>query len=146
MTRRPRSAGLMTIGELSRRAGVSIKTLRQYADAGLVYTRGRSSANYRLFDSGGIDRVVFIRKTRGLGLFLADITEVFDAEQGAGRCETLRALVHARIDEIDARIAQLGRYAGTAPTAPSRTGTRPPGWRLLSPYRAGGGRLRNALR
>lgn len=32
---------LMTVGELSRRTGVPIKTLRTYADTGLVHTVGR---------------------------------------------------------------------------------------------------------
>lgn len=32
----------MTVGELSRRTGVPIKTLRQYTDWGLIYTIGRS--------------------------------------------------------------------------------------------------------
>lgn len=41
---------LMTIGQLARRTGVSIKTLREYERLGLLYTRGRSDSNYRLFD------------------------------------------------------------------------------------------------
>jgi DNA-binding transcriptional MerR regulator len=35
--------GLMTIGTLSRRTGVPVKTLRTYEDLGLIYTAGRSA-------------------------------------------------------------------------------------------------------
>jgi predicted site-specific integrase-resolvase len=45
------SNGLMTVGDLSRRTGVAVKTLRQYTDWGLIYTVGRSATNYRLFDA-----------------------------------------------------------------------------------------------
>jgi MerR family transcriptional regulator, copper efflux regulator len=43
--------GLMTIGTLSRRTEVPVKTLRTYEDLGLIYTAGRSAGNYRLFDT-----------------------------------------------------------------------------------------------
>ena len=45
---------LMTIGELSRRTGVSVKALRRYEGMGLIYTAGRSASNYRLFDESAL--------------------------------------------------------------------------------------------
>ena len=36
----------MTLGLLSRRTGVSMKTLRDHEDLGLIYTVGRSEGNY----------------------------------------------------------------------------------------------------
>lgn len=41
---------VMTIGALSRRTGVAVKTLREYEDLGFIYTAGRSPGGYRLFD------------------------------------------------------------------------------------------------
>ncbi len=64
---------LMTVGELSRRTGVPIKTLRMYADWGLVYTVGRSATNYRLFDSDALWCVRLIYELRALGLTVAEI-------------------------------------------------------------------------
>lgn len=43
----------MTIGELAERTGVSRKTIRDLEGRGLIYTAGRSQANYRLFDWSG---------------------------------------------------------------------------------------------
>ncbi|MFK4106062.1 MerR family DNA-binding transcriptional regulator [Streptomyces sp. NPDC019531] len=44
----------MTIGELSQRTGVPVRTLRKYTDLGLIHTLGRSPANYRLFDTDAL--------------------------------------------------------------------------------------------
>ena len=63
----------MTVGELSRRTSVSIKALRDYTDWGLIYTRGRSGANYRLYDDEALQCVQAITELRGLGLTLAEI-------------------------------------------------------------------------
>jgi DNA-binding transcriptional MerR regulator len=45
---------LMTVGELSRRTGLSIKAIREYEGLGLIYSAGRSTGNYRLFDSSAL--------------------------------------------------------------------------------------------
>lgn len=67
------AATFMTVGELSHRTGVSVKALREYTDWGLIYTRGRSGANYRLYDDGALGCVQAITQMRGLGLTLAEI-------------------------------------------------------------------------
>jgi len=41
---------LMTVGQLARRTGLSIKAIRQFEASGLIYSAGRSESNYRLFD------------------------------------------------------------------------------------------------
>jgi len=69
----------MTVGELSRRTGVPVKTLREYTDLGLIYTLGRSPANYRLFDADALWCVRFIDQMRGLGLTVAEIRELTSA-------------------------------------------------------------------
>jgi MerR family copper efflux transcriptional regulator len=66
----------MTIGQLARRTGVPIKALREYEQLGLLYTRGRSESNYRLFDEETLWCVQVIRRMRSLGLTLKDIQEL----------------------------------------------------------------------
>ncbi len=66
----------MTVGELSARTGFSIKNLREYADTGLIYTVGRSSANYRLFDEDALWCVSWIGNLRSLGLTVAEIRQL----------------------------------------------------------------------
>lgn len=66
---------LMTVGELSRRTGVPVKTLREYTDTGLIYTAGRSPANYRLYTTDALWCVRWIGELRGLGLTVAEIRD-----------------------------------------------------------------------
>ena len=60
--------GLMTIGELARRTGMSPKAIRQFEGLGLIYSAGRSDANNRLFDESAIWCVQAISTLRSLGL------------------------------------------------------------------------------
>ena len=59
--------GLMTIGQLATRTGTPIRALRRYTDLGLVYTVGRSPANYRLYDESAAWCVLVIGSLRRLG-------------------------------------------------------------------------------
>lgn len=100
----------MTIGELARRSGISVKALRRYEGMGLIYTVGRSSAGYRLFDQDALWCVGVIGNLRGLGLTVAEIRELAgvylnrpDQPIGPELAERLRS-VRAR---LDARIAEL---------------------------------------
>ncbi|NUP25305.1 MAG: MerR family transcriptional regulator [Nocardia sp.] len=101
----------MTVGELSRRTGVPIKALRDYTDTGLIYTAGRSEANYRLFTTDALNCVHWIGQLRGLGLTLTEIRDLArdcpqDADLiGPRLAERLR---HAR-HRLDTRIADLHR-------------------------------------
>ena len=60
-------AGVMTIGTLSRRTGVTVKALRAYEDMGLIYTVGRSPGNYRLFGDEALWCVGVVSGLRNLG-------------------------------------------------------------------------------
>ncbi len=66
----------MTIGHVARRTGISIKTLREYEARGLLYTRGRSESNYRLFDESVLWCLHVIQTLRSLGLTLKDIQAI----------------------------------------------------------------------
>ncbi|UGY95033.1 MerR family transcriptional regulator [Streptomyces gobiensis] len=99
---------LMTVGELSRRTGVSIKVLRQYTDWGLIYTAGRSAANYRLFDSDALWCVRWIGTLRGLGLTVAEVRELTTAYlDGAGESfgRSLEELLGRSRERLTQRIA-----------------------------------------
>ncbi len=107
---RGRTERSMTIGELSRRSGMSVKLLRRYEGMGLIYTVGRSPANYRQFDESALWCVQVIRGLRTLGLTVAEIRDLAgiylgqpNQPIGPHMAERLRA-VRAR---LDARIADL---------------------------------------
>ena len=100
----------MTIGQLARRTGVSIKTLREYERLGLLYTRGRSDSNYRLFDEETLWCIQLIRTMRSLGLTIKEIQE-FAAQYVAGTTEPIGPSLQHKLSDagtrIEARIAEL---------------------------------------
>ncbi|MEU9426254.1 MerR family transcriptional regulator [Streptomyces sp. NPDC048342] len=106
--RSTRRARPMTVGELSRRTGVPVKTLREYTDLGLIYTLGRSPANYRLFTTDALWCVRFIGDLRGLGLTVAEIRELTTAYLGSPDRSTgprLAELLHRSRERLLQRIA-----------------------------------------
>lgn len=101
----------MTIGELSRRTGINVKTLREYEGMDLIYTVGRSAGNYRLFDESALWCVDVIRNLRSLGLTVAEIREIAGIYLGepdepigphvARRVRAARSRINARIEELE---------------------------------------------
>jgi MerR family copper efflux transcriptional regulator len=70
------SARPMTVGELARRTGMTIKAIRQYEALGLIYSEGRSEGGYRLFDGSALWCAQVIATLRSLGLTIKEIDEL----------------------------------------------------------------------
>ncbi|WP_437321144.1 MerR family transcriptional regulator [Sorangium sp. So ce385] len=71
----------LTIGEVAKRTGVPVKTLRFYSNEGLLPPTGRSPGGYRLYGEDDLARIDRIRTLRDVGLDLATIRAVLaDAE------------------------------------------------------------------
>lgn len=113
----------MTVGELSRRTGVPIKALREYTDWGLIYSRGRSGANYRLYDEEALGCVQAITELRGLGLTLAEIRWLaarYPDQDGqpigpllAQRLRVARARIEAQIADLEQIRRRLDEFEAT---------------------------------
>jgi DNA-binding transcriptional MerR regulator len=91
----------MHIGELSRRTGLPVKTIRFYSDEGLVPEAERTASGYRRYDADALARLEFVRTLRDLGLDLATIRRVLD------RSADLRAVARAHADALAAQIRLL---------------------------------------
>lgn len=103
---------VMTIGALSRRTGVPVKTLRTYEDLGLIYSVGRSAGNYRLFGPEALWCVGVISGLRQVGLTLAeigDLATVYLRDTGEPVGPRLAGLLQAVRERTQERIAELQR-------------------------------------
>jgi MerR family transcriptional regulator, thiopeptide resistance regulator len=98
--------GMRTVGELSRLAGVSVRTLHHYDEICLLRPSGRSEAGYRLYAYADIARLQEILIWRQLGFTLQEIRRLLD-EPGHDRAAALR-----RQRELVGR--QLERLGATA--------------------------------
>jgi DNA-binding transcriptional MerR regulator len=92
---------LYSIGELSRRTGLSVRTIRFYSDSGVVVPTSRSPAGYRLYDLDALLRLELVRTLRELGMDLATVQQVLNRELSVAEV----AAAHA--DALDVRIRML---------------------------------------
>ncbi|TKD11825.1 MerR family transcriptional regulator [Polyangium fumosum] len=95
----------LTIGELARRTGIPVKTLRFYSDEGLLPPVRRSRANYRLYDEEQVVRVELVRTLREAGVDLATIRKVL------ARNLSLEDALRLRLTAVEAHVASLSRIA-----------------------------------
>lgn len=108
-------SALMTVGELARRTGMSVKAIREYEALGLIYSAGRSAGNYRLFDESAIWCTQVIRNLRSLGLTIREIEElaaVYLSSPSEPIGPRLAALLDRAELRIDERLAELERIRG----------------------------------
>lgn len=97
----------MHIGELARRTGLTVKTVRYYSDLGLVPESTRTSAGYRRYDAAAVLRLEFVRTLRELGLDLATIRRVLEREADLPRV----AAAHAEALGAQIRLLRVQRAA-----------------------------------
>ena len=70
---------MMTVNEVSKLAGVSIRTLQYYDKIGLLHPTGHTDAGYRLYDDTDLERLQHILLFRELEFPLKDIREILDS-------------------------------------------------------------------
>jgi len=98
----------ISIGELARRTGVKVPTIRYYEGVGLLPTPARTEGRQRRFGVDEVARLNFIRHARELGFEVADIRELLTlSEQREHSCAEVDAIVHRHVENIDRRIEKL---------------------------------------
>ncbi|GGR01462.1 MerR family transcriptional regulator [Streptomyces pilosus] len=101
---------LYSIGELARRTGLTVKTIRFYSDRGIVAPTDRSPAGYRLYSIDAVARLDLVRTLRELGLDLPTIRKVVDRELSLPEV----AAAHADALAVQIRVLRLRRAVLTA--------------------------------
>lgn len=99
---------MYSIGQISKRTGVKVTTIRYYEQQGLLEHAGRSAGNQRRYTKTGLDRLGFIRHARDLGLNLAAIRALVALEsKGAEACADSHRIAEAHLADVRGRIARL---------------------------------------
>ncbi|MEU1281900.1 MerR family transcriptional regulator [Streptomyces sp. NPDC005805] len=97
-----------SIGELAARAGVTVKTVRFYSDHGLLPEAGRSAGGHRRYGPGALERIGLIRSLRALGLPVAEVAGVLDAEAARdGLDSAVESAVAGQLREVGSQLAAL---------------------------------------
>ena len=99
----------LTIGDVARRSGFSIRALRFYERRGLLPASGRTPGGYRLYTEADLHRLEFIRHAKALGLTLEQIRELVVTARHR-TCSMTRPILLRALDE---RILQTTRQMET---------------------------------
>ncbi len=96
------------IGEVARRTGVKVATIRYYESIALLAQPTRSAAGRRVYDEGAVQRLKFIRHARELGLEIDDIRRLANlSDQPQRSCADVDAIAKAHLADINSRIKRL---------------------------------------
>jgi len=98
----------MRIGELAKKSGTDVETVRYYEKTGLLDEPSRNAAGYREYKQAHQERLQFIRHCRSLQISLADIRVLLDFKNHpTARCEGVNVLLEHHIDRIREQMATL---------------------------------------
>ncbi len=92
---------LLQVGELAKRAGLTVRTLHHYESLGLLIPSGRTAAGYRLYNRDDIERLHHIQALTRMGLSLAQVRECL--ESGS---MTLPEVIDAQITQLNAQLTR----------------------------------------
>jgi DNA-binding transcriptional MerR regulator len=101
---------VMTIGDLARRAGTTMRTIRYYEQRGLIEPLGRTKGGFRLYAEEELRKLHLIRSLQGLDMPLAQVKAFFDKRQrgrtGAEIAPALRGVLQEHLQAMEQRILQ----------------------------------------
>lgn len=116
--------GLLQIGDVAERTGLSLRTVRHYEEVGLLVPAGRSKGGFRLYTETAVERLLVIKQMKPLGFPLEqmrDVLETLDAladpATPAERRQGLQAAladhhraVAASVEELRARLDRAREF------------------------------------
>jgi Cu(I)-responsive transcriptional regulator len=98
----------MQIGEAARRAGLTVKTVRYYANIGMVIPRQDAVTGYRDYGEDDVAKLQFVGKARKFDFSVEECRELLGLYEDRNRpSREVKALTLKKIGEIDARLAEL---------------------------------------
>ena len=103
-----KSAPSLRIGEVARRTGLPVKTIRYYCDEGLLQPRARSESGYRLFDEENLAELTIIRSLRAMDVSIPELARILEVRRaGVCNCAVLKDSIAAKMESINLRIDEL---------------------------------------
>lgn len=99
--------GEIKIGEVARRAGVKIDTIRFYERRGLIPGAPRRESGYRIFSGSEVRLVQFIKKAQTLGFTLDEIEGILRLRRKDLPCDEARTMAEEKVASIDEKLRRL---------------------------------------
>lgn len=100
--------GALKIGDVAKRAGVSVDTVRFYERRGVLPTPVRRASGYRQYSEATIERIRFAKALQALSFTLDEVADVLRAvDAGVATCERERPRFETVLARIDEKIGEL---------------------------------------
>ena len=99
---------MFKISDAARRAALTVKTVRYYADIGLVKPAGRSAAGYRLYADSDLAKLGFIGRARRYSFSIdqcRDLLSLYEDDQRPSA--EVKRITLEKIAEIDRKLGEL---------------------------------------
>jgi MerR family mercuric resistance operon transcriptional regulator len=118
----PDAPASLSIGELSRRTGVNIETIRYYERIKMLPAPPRTASGRRVYGPAETRSLAFIRRSRELGFTLEQVRALLaiSADDGKNTCGEVRQLAASHLADVRAKIADLRAMASVLSDAVRR--------------------------
>ena len=98
----------MNISAASNAAGLPVKTVRYYADIGLVSAPFRSESGYRTYDGSAVRKLVFVRRAREFGFSIDECRELLGLYEDQNRSSAdVKRIATKRLEVIAGKQREL---------------------------------------
>jgi DNA-binding transcriptional MerR regulator len=94
---------LRTIGEVARKSGVPVKTIRHYSDVGVLPPSGVTGSGYRLYSARDLSRLELVRNLRAAGFDLGTIRRLIESRDSPAEALKLQ------LETVDLQLRTLQR-------------------------------------
>lgn len=102
------------IGEMSRRTGANIETIRYYERIGIIPEPDRTAGGNRQYNHDQLKRLAFVRRCRELGFSLKEVRALLEmADRDDFSCGQVHALTLSHLATIEQKLADLDRLRQT---------------------------------
>lgn len=100
----------LTIGQLAKSTGIPARTIRFYETAGVLPAPTRTMSGYRQYTMDAVQRLVFVRRARALGLSLRHLRALLAALDGGADGPVrprVRTVVRAHLLTVQEQLGDL---------------------------------------
>ena len=99
---------IMNIGKAAKLSNLTVKTVRYYADIGLVRPLKNNSTGYRDFSEDDLARLQFVAKARKFNFSIQECEELLSLYSDKNRpSKDVKALTLEKISQIDSKLIEL---------------------------------------
>lgn len=104
---------MFSIGQLSKRTGVKVPTIRYYEEMGLVAAAGRTEGNQRRYGRAELEQLGFIKHARDLGFSIEAISSLMALQSHPDRtCAEADEIARIQLADVREKIRKLTKLEG----------------------------------